>query len=225
MGTANLAQALMNRGVSRPTLYSVKMPNRWGNSLAGRGGVDSSVNDYLDLFCKNIRVPEGRLDVIQANGQEHMGITRETPQNFIYGKPLSMTVIENSDFLIYKAMREWIEATGVNAAINQQRRRTIKMAYYDSYVGDIELYKYENPNIGKGKNGGVPDLIDDNRLNNFGYKVPIGWRFYNAYPIVVGSLDLSSDATDQALTFDLDFTYESYSVIKYKRGLLDDVSG
>ena len=225
MGTANLAQALMNRGVSRPTLYSVKMPSRWGNSLAGRGGVDSSVNDFLDLFCKNIRVPEGRLDVIQANGHEHMGIARETPQNFVYGKPLSMTVIENSDFLIYKAMRNWIESTGVNNAINQERRRTIKMAYYDSYVGDIELYKYENPNIGKGKNKNIPELIDDNRLNNYGYKVPIGWRFYNAYPIVIGALDLASDATDTALEFQIDFTYESYSVIKYKRGLLDDVAG
>lgn len=224
MGTANLAQALMNRGVSRPTLYSVKMPSRWGNSLAGRGGVDSTVNNYLDLFCKNIRVPEGRLDVIQANGQEHMGIARETPQNFVYGKPLTMTVIENSDFLIYNAMRSWIESTGVGNSINQRGRRTIKMSYYDSYVGDIELYKYENPNIAKGKKGNLPQLVEDNRVNNYGYKVPIGWRFYNAYPIVIGALDLSSDATDTALEFQIDFTYESYSVIKYKRGLLDDVT-
>lgn len=223
MGTANLAKALMNRGVSRPTLYSVKMPSRWGNADIGRGGVDSTVNDYLDLFCKNIRVPEGRLDVIQANGHEHMGIARETPQNFIYGKPLSMTVIENSDFMIYKAMRNWIESTGVGVSINQQRRRTIKMSYYDSFVGDIELYKYENPNIGKGKNSQVPELIEDSRLNNYGYKVPIGWRFYNAYPIVIGSLDLASDATDAALEFSVDFTYESYSVIKYKRGILDGI--
>ena len=160
-------------------------------------------------------MPEGRLDVVQANGQEHMGVTRETPQNFIYGKPLSMTVIENSDFTIYKAMRDWIEATGVEGVINQSRQRTIRMSYYDTFTGDIELYKYENPN----------GSINDAGINNFGYKQPIGWRFYRAYPISIGALDLSSEATDTPLTFDIDFTYESYSVIKFKRGLLDDVAG
>ena len=219
MGTANLAAALMERGVSRPTLYSVKMPSRWGN-INGRGGVDNKVNDYLDLFCKNIRIPEGRLDVVQASGHEHMGIARETPQNFIYGKPLSMSVIENSDFLMYKAMRNWIESTGMSNVINQRRDRSLRMAYYDSYVGDIEVYKYELPN---GTN--VERLIENGRINRMGYKVPIGWRFYAAYPINIGALDFASDATDQALTFDLDFTYESYSVINYKRGLLDDIAG
>ena len=217
MGTANLAAALMQRGVSRPTLYSVKMPSRWGN-LFGRGGVDNTVNEYLDLFCKSIRIPEGRLDVVQANGHEHMGIARETPQNFIYGKPLSMSVIENSDFLIYKAMRSWIETTGAGGVINQRRDRTIRMSYYDTFVGDIEVYKYELPNGTK-----IDRMIENGKINTAGYKVPIGWRFYSAYPINIGALDLASDATDQALTFDIDFTYESYSVIKYERGRIEDV--
>lgn len=220
MGTHSLAQSLMQRGVARPTLYSVKLPDRWGNRIgvAGRKGIDKSVNDYLDLYCKSIRIPEGRLDVVQANGQEHMGIARETPQNFVYGKPLTMSIIENSDYMIYKAMRGWIESTGTPGVINQRTQRTLRMAYYDSFVGDIEVYKYELPNGTK-----VDKLIEDGKINTAGYKVPIGWRFYSAYPINIGALDLASDATDQPLTFDVDFTYESYSVIKYKRGQLDDI--
>ena len=77
------------------------------------------------------------------------------------------------------------------------------------------LISASTPNIDK--------LIEDGKINTAGYKVPIGWRFYSAYPINIGALDLASDATDQPLTFDVDFTYESYSVIKYKRGQLDDI--
>ena len=236
MGTATLAQSLLYRGVSRPTLYSVKMPSRVGTIRATREreemgtffrrrndgtfrlgketqerirtkGVDSTVNEYLDLFCKSITVPEGRIDVVQANGHEHMGITRETAQNFIYGKPLTMSVIENSDFTIYKAMRSWIESTGVGSRINQGRSRTIKMDYYDSYVADIEVIKYEYPN-----QRSLAQATASGRLTYHGYKTPIGWKFYNAYPILIGSLPLSTDAYNTALEFEIQFTYESYSV-------------
>lgn len=171
-------------------------------------GVDNTVNDYIDLFCRAVTVPEGRLDVVQANGHEHMGITRETAQNFIYGKPLQMTFIENSDFTIYKAMRKWIEATGLGDRINQQRVRTLRMNYYNSYIGDIEIIKYEFPNQTE-----VDKAIVNGRLQYSGYKTPIAWTFKNAYPIQVGRLDLSTDAYNTATEFDVQFTYESYSVI------------
>ena len=170
-------------------------------------GVDNTVNDYIDLFCRSVTVPEGRLDVVQANGHEHMGITRETAQNFIYGKPLQMSFIENSDFTIYKAMRKWIEATGVGDRINQQRARTLRMNYYNSYIGDIEIIKYELPNQTQ-----VDKAILNGRLPYSGYKTPIAWTFKNAYPIEVGQLDLSTDSFNTALEFSVKFTYESYSV-------------
>ena len=216
-------------------MYSVKMPSRWGTIVASRErddqgtffrrrnngvfsrdddgvrlrkrGVDNTVNDYIDLFCRAVTVPEGRLDVVQANGHEHMGITRETAQNFIYGKPLMMTFIENSDFTIYKAMRKWIEATGVGDRINQQRVRTLRMNYYNSYIGDIEIIKYEFPNQTQ-----VDRAIRNGRLQYSGYKTPIAWTFKNAYPIQVGRIDLQSDSYNTATEFDVHFTYESYSV-------------
>lgn len=236
MGTSTLAQSLLYRGLSRPTLFSVKLPSRFGfiNSTIQKDfdgtlitqrnkdlsrlldnknfksiGIKREVNDYVDLFCKQVTIPEGRLDVVQANGHENMGITRETAQNFIYGKPLTMTFIENSDFLVYKAMREWIERTGVDRTINQTRTRTIRMEYYQSYIGDIDIVKYELPNQLK-----IDEAIAGGLLNTTGYKTPIRWRFYNAYPIVVGSLALASDATDSTLEFEVQFTYESYSVLE-----------
>ena len=215
MATHELARSILERGISRPTLYTVRMPNFVGNRDATQGlttGVSTKTNAHLDLFVKNITIPEGRLDVVQANGQEFMGITRETPQNFIYGKPLTMTVIENSDFDIYRSMRSWIESTALPNRINQNGVRTIRMNYYDSFTGEIEVIKLENPNTNK-----VRASINDDLLTQYGYKVPLKWTFINAYPIRIGSVTMGSDMNNIATEFEVAFTYESYSISDVNR--------
>ena len=47
----------MNRGPSRPALYSLKLPSQFG--IAGQQeGVSQEVNDYLGLFCIGVDIPE-----------------------------------------------------------------------------------------------------------------------------------------------------------------------
>lgn len=204
MATHELARSILERGVSRPTLYTVRMPNF--------ADINNKTNAHLDLFVKNVTIPEGRLDVVQANGHEFMGITRETPQNFIYGKPMTMTIIENSDFNIYKAMRSWIEETGLPNRINQDGIRTIRMNYYENFVKDVEVIKLENPNTSR-----IPTSINQDLLTQYGYKVPIKWTFINAYPIRIGSVSLGSDMNNQTTEFEVSFTYESYKVSDVNR--------
>ena len=190
------AKALMSKSVSRPTLYRVTLPQTLGVGIANLGtGVDSKVSEYLSFFANRITLPETRLDTVIALGQENMGIAREQPANMIFGKPMTMSIIENSDFTTFKALREWMMQTTVGGR-QRQGSQTQRMNFYHTFVGNIEIVKLEQP-----------DSPDDGE-----YKEPLRWTFHNAYPISVGQIELASDAYDTATTFDVAFTYESYNV-------------
>lgn len=206
MSSVEQAKALLSRGVSRPTLYSVRMPTDIGVGLgSGSNGIGRDTRDYIDLYARAVTIPEVRLNHDIALGQENMGIARETARNIVYGKPLTITIIENSDFTVYRNLRTWFDMTGRNA--NQDGLRSLRMNYYDSYCADLDIFKYEQPNepnIRRGVNRGT--------LSAEGYKMPIMWQFINAHPINIGQVSMASDAFDTALQFDVQFTYESFSV-------------
>ena len=190
------AKALMSKSVSRPTLYRVTLPETLGIGILNLGsGVDSEVSEYLSLFANRITLPETRLDTVIALGQENMGIAREQPANMIFGKPMTMSIIENSDFTTFTALRDWMMQTTVGGR-QRQGAQTQRMNYYHTFVGNIEIVKLEQP-----------DSPEDGE-----YKQPLKWTFHNAYPISVGQIGLASDAYDTATTFDVAFTYESYNV-------------
>jgi hypothetical protein len=176
------ARALMEKGVSRPTLYEVQLP----------GKVNRRTSEYLKFFCNSTAIPSISLQTVAANGHENQGIVREQPIAVVYGKPFVMTVIENSRFEVYKSIREWIDSTALNA--NQQRGRTQKMNYYNTFVSDMSLTKLENSTLG-----------------SF-YSRPLTVTFLNAYPVSIGQISLGSELIDTATTFDVSFTYESYTV-------------
>ena len=195
------AKALLSKSVSRPTLYRITLPESIGinlgpSNLSTGTGVPRKVSEYLSFFANKITLPETRLDTVIALGQEYMGIAREQPANMVYGKPMTMTVIENSDFTTFQALRDWMKRTTVGS--QQSVVSTQRMNYYDSFVGNIVVTKLEQPDSQEGDNND--------------YKEPLRWTFNNAYPVVVGDIALASDAYDTPTTFDVSFTYESYSV-------------
>ena len=191
-----VAKALMSKSVSRPTLYRVTLPETIGIGIATLGtGVDSEVSEYLSFFANRITLPETRLDTVIALGQENMGIAREQPANMIFGKPMTMSIIENSDFTTFTALRDWMMQT-TSGGSQAQGAQTQRMNYYHSFVGNIEIVKLEQ----------------SDSPNESEYKQPLKWTFHNAYPISVGQIELSSDAYDAATIFEVSFTYESYNV-------------
>ena len=185
------AQALLNKGVSRPTLYSVRLPQPY-----------SDINNYLNFFCVSTRIPEVRTQTIIALGHEHMGIEREQPVGIQFGKPFTITVIENRDFLVYNEIRKWFNKLAFN--INQpQNNRSIRMDYYSEYVLDMELVKLEQGKSPEEVSGDTDEKI---------YTTPLKIKFLNAYPVSVGAIALASSDYDQFTSFSVDFSYESYSV-------------
>lgn len=197
MASYAAAQALLNRGVSRPTLYSVQMPQPF---------VSRQVNDYLNFYCESAAIPEVRLDTVAVAGHEYMGIVREQPTAVMFGKPFNMTVIENSDFMVYKQLRSWFDRTAVNSNQNNiLGGRSQRMLYYETYTADMDIIKLEF--------GNVPEGTLQSEEINANYKRPLVVRLLNAYPVSIGAIRLDSQEVDAYTKFDIAFTYESYQVV------------
>ena len=78
-------------------------------------------------------------------GHEHMGIVREQATNVMFGKPFTMTVIIDNDFTVYNELRSWFDTIAQNTNQDQRGFRTQRMNYSSTYVEDMQLIKYEQP--------------------------------------------------------------------------------
>jgi len=186
------ARALLENSVSRPTLYSVRVPR-----------VDTSTNDYINFFCSATSIPEVRVDTIVASGHENMNVVREQPTAVMYGKPFTMTIIENSEFTVYKDLRRWLDQTAQGAA-QRNGQRSQRMQYYDTFTSDMELLKLEYP-------AGFGGIIGSSE-SNANLKEVLKVTFIKAFPVNIGPISLASDAIDSYTTFNVSFTYETYTI-------------
>jgi hypothetical protein len=181
------AKALIRNSISRPTLYRVQMPQRF----IGRG-----TNDYLEYYCNATAIPERRVEAVVARGHENMGVSRYQPALILWGQPMQISVIENRDFTVHRDFSRWFEQLGT--AVDQQGQRNIRMSYYDQIKGDIILEKLEQPDVSGGVGGSLKTVMTT--------------TFLNAYPKAIGNVSLASDNRDSYTTFNVEFTYESYTV-------------
>jgi hypothetical protein len=185
-------QALLSRGISRPTLYEVIVP-------LGIGG--GAAVEQLRFLCNRTAVPEATASTIAVNGHEAMGVTREQPTFIQFSSPFSITVIADRDYTVYKAMRRWFETIGRNVnpgAIGGFAGSSQKIAYYDTFKRNIILRKLELQS-GRGSQEAP------------GYMEPFTIEFNNAFPIRMGEISLSSEEQDGRVEFTIDFAYETYT--------------
>ena len=196
--TFERAKVLSNKGLSRPTLFMVDIPF-----------ISSSANDYLKFFCKATRLPEVSQETVGASGQGRTGIMRQQPTMITFGKPFTMTVIERSDYLVYRNLRDWFEKTcpPYNTLFNDSQR----MAYYDDFVTDMKLIKLELP-YEAWDSRKLQNKMDKGAVNADGYRQVLEVTFKNAYPTTIGDINFDSENRNSMTTFDISFNYESYHV-------------
>lgn len=176
----------LKNGPSRPNLFKIIMPQRF---------IDRDTNDYLEYFCTITQLPSVRYQSLERQGHSNMGVTSLQPTIPVFTNPLDVIVIENSDFTVHKAFKDWFDRTA--QGMDQEGQRNIRLKYYNTIVGDIELIKLENPDS---QNNG------DNE-----YKEPLKIKFINAYVKSIGALELNSNPMTGPLTFKLEFFYESFT--------------
>lgn len=177
----NSVISLLNKGISRPTLYQV---------ICGRVG--ASANQQLEFMVRNVSIPEMSSVTLNANGHYAQGVVTQHPAHMVFAQPLSMTIICDRDYIVYKSIKSWFSTTATNANPPQGGGGAQKAAYYDALKSSLAIVKLENE--GKGRQ-----------------MVP--WRviFNNAYPVRIGELELGSDRVDDYMFFTVDFYYETYT--------------
>lgn len=197
------AASLLERGVSKPSLYQLEMPNT---------EVSGPIRDHLQFFCMTTAIPEVRMQTVVVGGHEFMGIERDQPVQVVYGKPFTITVIERTDFRVYKDLRDWLNKTGYR--LNQGTTeggptigpRSTRMEYYNEYVRDFSLLKLEY------SNGIDVDRFTGEEEQLVGYRNVMKVTFLNAYPVAISQINMSSDAFNAFTTYQVSFSYESYNV-------------
>ena len=188
-------RALLDRGVSRPTLYEVTIT--WPLDIGGRES-----NRQLEFLCKQTAVPPTALNTIAVPGHEAMGVTREQPTVVTFSSPFTITVISDRDYTVYKDIKRWFDVIAQNANPNNpvfgNAGTSQRMNYYETFVRQITLRKLELQG-GRGTR----------EANS--YSEPFRIEFNNCFPVRLGELSLASDATDSAMEFSVDFSYETYT--------------
>jgi len=213
--SAQVAQSLLNLGLSKPALYKFEIPRSPLNNNFGANG-------YLEYYCKSVTLPEITHDVMLMNGHSRQGVVTSQPYGIKYSKPLTIDVIERSDFHSYKNFQDWFKKTATNTF---SVRGVQKMNYRMGYTCDIILTKLELATFDylnderKGRKLVARNLEkNDKNLENGFRKV---WKatFVNSYITSIGDMQFSSDAKDAMLEYNVQFYYDTYDVVMYKDGL------
>lgn len=201
--TLERARGLLNQGLARPTTFAVKIP--WNEKT---GYFTNEAERYLRFFCKTTQIPEIAFETVGAAGQQRTGIIRQQPTMVKFGKPFTMDVIERSDYVLYKNFQQWANTVSPTYNIDGGSQR---MAYYEDFTMDIKLKKFEyayetwNPRA-------LQAAIDAGKVNYESYRKPIVITFHKAYPVILGDLNLDTEAQNSMLTFQISFNYESYDI-------------
>jgi len=191
------AKALINKGYSRPTLYSLELP---GNKTSKAEG------DYIKMFVKSLNIPGQSHEVVTALGQVGLGVQEDIPSAVKFGaRPITAEIIDNRDMDMYRLFRGMFDdsaASGANPAPGEMR--TQRMNYYHGgrYLFDMNINKLEYPTE-------METMIEMMDSIDYYHKSMV-YTFHNAYVTSISQLDLASDRFDSFLTFRVAFNYETY---------------
>ena len=100
-------------------------------------------------------------------------------------------------------MRSWFDTSIANSnpfalgAVFGGIGQTQRVQYYNTYTRTIQLTKLEQNGLGS-------------------YFSPFRVIFNKAYPIRIGQLGLDTEAYDQRMDFNIDFTYETYTLDNFR---------
>jgi len=192
------ARALLNKSVSRPTLYSVAIP---------RG--DSQIQEYIKLYCTEVTIPTLDHTTVNANGHENLGVIRVQPTSIRHGGRLSMTLIENSEFEVYNFFRALYDESASEGSnpIDFNPSMTQRMSYRDDFKFDFSIFKLENP--------GQDDIREFKQIRSpgvdQGYVPTQRFDFKNSYVTAISSIPLNSAASNTFLRLQVNIAYEVYS--------------
>ncbi len=156
---------------------------------AGLFGINRvrELNDHSKLLITNIIFPGRAYTTGNIRGDRAVGVTRKYITSVMFNE-FQMTYTLTADMAVHDLYNQWIDECTPRSGWGHTARKDIRVNYYNNYIDPKIILK-------KLERDGEVSLITN---------------VYNAFPVNVSDLSMSSGANNSTLEFTVNFTYETY---------------
>ena len=190
------------RGVAKGNLFVAQITLGKTGSTIQRNLSDQISTKELRFYCRSVSLPEVAIGTTPVRTRT-TGPSEQRPSTFEYS-PLPTVFMVDSDFAVLKFFHRWMQEI-VNydldagyASETPDGRIPYEFGYKDDYVCTLEITVYS-----------------DNLEGKF-----YTYKFSNAYPISVGSIEAAWENSAEVMTLPVSFAYDELKVTGTDLGVL-----
>jgi hypothetical protein len=197
-------KSYLKKGGARPNLFLVRLnfPSQL-SQVADIGTITSSANltTQAEFMVKTAQIPASNIGTIEVPFRGRM-LKVAGDRTF---EPWSVTVVNDGQFQIRQAFEAW--SRGINALTENVSQLGYGADGGASYCVDMTVFQLS-------RDGQTPNRTPANPNNQGvdGMDVIRAYKFYDAWPSAVSSIDLSFEANDQIEEFTVEFQYNFFEV-------------
>jgi hypothetical protein len=197
-------KSYLKKGGARPNLFLVRLnfPSQL-SQVADIGTITSSANltTQAEFMVKTAQIPASNIGTIEVPFRGRM-LKVAGDRTF---EPWSVTVVNDGQFQIRQAFEAW--SRGINALTENVSQLGYGADGGASYCVDMTVFQLS-------RDGQTPNRTPSNPNNQGvdGMDVIRAYKFYDAWPSAVSSIDLSFEANDQIEEFTVEFQYNFFEV-------------
>lgn len=197
-------KSYLKKGGARPNLFLVRLnfPSQL-SQIADIGTITSSANltTQAEFMVKTAQIPASNIGTIEVPYRGRM-LKVAGDRTF---EPWSVTVVNDGQFQIRQAFEAW--SRGINALTENVAQLGYGADGGASYCVDMTVFQLS-------RDGQTPNRTpaNPNNVGVDGMDVIRAYKFYDAWPSAVSSIDLSFEANDQIEEFTVEFQYNFFEV-------------
>jgi len=202
-------KSYLKKGGARPNLFLVRLnfPSQLNQVLdiESRGGSSAgNLTTQAEFLVKTAQIPASNIGTIEVPYRGRM-LKVAGDRTF---EPWSVTVVNDGNFEIRKAFETW--SRGINALTENVSQLGYGADGGASYCVDMTVFQLS-------RDGQAPSRTpDSNNSGTDGMETIRAYKFYDAWPSAISSIDLSFEANDQIEEFTVEFQYNFFEVTKDK---------
>ena len=185
MGIYESVTKILSSGVASSNRYEVIYS---GHGSAFQDVID--LNAHSKYLVSSATVPGRSFTTGQIRGDMGLGVERKYVTGIMFNE-FTLTYTLSGDMRVHQLMNDWAEDCAPRISGASTGRKDIRVAYYEEYVDPKIIIK---------------------KLERDG-SVSMVTNVYNAFPIMVADLSLSSGSNNSALEFSVQFAYETFDNI------------
>lgn len=202
-------KSYLKKGGARPNLFLVRLnfPAQLGSIVdiqSPNGASSGNLTTQAEFLVKTAQIPASNIGTIEVPYRGRM-LKVAGDRTF---EPWSVTVVNDGNFEIRKAFETW--SRGINALTENVSQLGYGADGGASYCVDMTVFQLS-------RDGQTPSRTpDSNNAGTDGMETIRAYKFYDAWPSAISSIDLSFEANDQIEEFTVEFQYNFFEVTKDK---------